>query len=123
MIHFFFIFFFKKELTVNLFCSIIINVRNINTYFGGNKMKFSFKVNRNRDVNVGDVIWTANGDVYMIILLPSNSMVSLLDLSDGCTIYQEYETVEELMDSFFGVDDNIRVISSSNIELKEIGNE
>ena len=86
-------------------------------------MKFSFKVNRNRDVNVGDVIWTANGDVYMIILLPSNSMVSLLDLADGCTIYQEYETVDELMDSFFGVDDNIRVISSNNIELKEIGNE
>lgn len=122
MIHFFFIF-FLKELTVNLVCSIILNVRSINTYFGGNKMKFNFKVNRNRDVNVGDVIWTANGDVYMIILLQPNSMVSLLDLSDGCTIYQEYETVDELMDSFFDVDDNIRVISSNNVEFKEIGND
>lgn len=85
-------------------------------------MEFNFKVNRNRDVNVGDIIWTANGDVYMIILLPSNSMVSLLDLSDGCTVYQEYETVDELMKSFFDVDDNSNIIIYTK-ELKEIGNE
>ena len=71
----------------------------------------------NKNLNVGDVIQTVDGaGTFYMIIQTKTSKYALLDLKESQIASQEYNSINEIIENFFGSTE-IKSVSKDKVEL------